>query len=105
MNRTDISYIISLILLIAIAITGFTGFIQSQLDLRKFVPHTYTCYFTLFITVIHVMLNWIKLLNLSPGVVHIIIIIMESGLILGQMIKNISDYQIVKVYKDSVLKY
>jgi hypothetical protein len=61
MNRTDISYVISLILLIAISITGFTGFIQAQLDLRKFVPHTYTCYFTLFLTVIHVTLNWIKL--------------------------------------------
>jgi hypothetical protein len=61
MNRTDISYTISLILLIAISITGFTGFIQAQLDLRKFIPHTYTCYFTLFLAVIHVMLNWIKL--------------------------------------------
>jgi hypothetical protein len=58
MNRTDFNYAVSIILLLAVSTTGITGFIQSQLDLHKFIPHTYTCYFTLFMTAVHISLKW-----------------------------------------------
>lgn len=57
MKRQDINYVISLLLLFSIIITGLTGYIQSQLELRKFVPHRYFAYTTLGLTVVHVYLN------------------------------------------------
>ncbi len=57
MKREDINYIISLALLVSVGITGTTGYIQSQLDLRKFVPHRYFAYTTLALTAIHIFLN------------------------------------------------
>lgn len=57
MKREDINYIISLLLLFSIVITGTTGYIQSQLDLRRFVPHFYFAYVTLCLAGIHVFLN------------------------------------------------
>jgi hypothetical protein len=47
MKRVDINYIVSLLLLFSMVITGITSYIQSQLDLRKFVPHIYFAYITL----------------------------------------------------------
>jgi len=61
MKRKDINYIISLLLLLSVAITGTTGYIQSQLDLRKFVPHRYFAYVTLSLAAIHIYLNVGKL--------------------------------------------
>lgn len=61
MKRKDINYIISLLLLLSVAITGTTGYIQSQLDLRKFVPHRYFAYVTLSLAAIHIYLNAGKL--------------------------------------------
>jgi len=61
MKRKDINYIISLLLLVSICITGTTGYIQSQLDLRKFVPHRYFAYVTLSLAAIHIYLNAGKL--------------------------------------------
>lgn len=57
MKREDISYIISVLLLLSVCITGATGYIQSQLDLRKFVPHRYFAYTTLSLAAIHVYFN------------------------------------------------
>ncbi len=57
MKREDINYIISFLLLLSICITGTTGYIQSQLDLRKFVPHRYFAYTTLSLAAIHVYFN------------------------------------------------
>jgi hypothetical protein len=57
MKRGDINYIISFLLLFSIIITGTTGYIQSQLDLHKFVPHIYFAYVTLGLTAVHVCLN------------------------------------------------
>lgn len=57
MKRGDINYIISLLLLFSVVITGITGYIQSQLDLRKFVPHRYFAYVTLGLAAVHVCLN------------------------------------------------
>jgi len=57
MKREDINYAISLVLLLLVGITGVTGYIQSQLDLRKFVPHRYFAYSTLGLAAVHVYLN------------------------------------------------
>ncbi|MHC4457605.1 MAG: hypothetical protein ACYS0I_11035 [Planctomycetota bacterium] len=61
MKREDINYVISLLLLFSICITGMTGYIQSQLELRKFVPHRYFAYATLCLAAVHVYLNVGKL--------------------------------------------
>ena len=61
MKREDISCTVSLLLLFAVAVTGATGYIQSQLELRKFVPHRYCAYATLALAAVHVYLNAPKL--------------------------------------------
>ena len=61
MKREDINYIISILLLLSICATGATGYIQSQLELRKFVPHRYFAYIALGLTALHVLLNIKKL--------------------------------------------
>ncbi|MHC4122745.1 MAG: hypothetical protein ACYSSI_04165 [Planctomycetota bacterium] len=57
MKRRDINYFISLLLLISVIITGLTGYIQSQLELRRFVPHRYFAYTTLVLAAVHIYLN------------------------------------------------
>lgn len=57
MKRTDINYIVVVLLLFSIIITGLLGYIQSQLELRKFVPHRYFAYTTLCLTAVHIYLN------------------------------------------------
>jgi hypothetical protein len=57
MKRTDIEYIIGILLLCSISITGTLGYIQSQMELRKFVPHRYFAYLTLCLAAIHVYFN------------------------------------------------
>ena len=61
MKRQDVNYAVSILLLVSIALTGATGYIQSQLDLRKFVPHRYFAYATLVLALVHVSLNAQKL--------------------------------------------
>ncbi|MFH0812332.1 MAG: hypothetical protein V2A69_05775 [Pseudomonadota bacterium] len=61
MKREDVNYAISLLLLVAIVITGILGYIQAQFDLRKFIPHRYFAYLTLCFTVLHVYFNGGKL--------------------------------------------
>ena len=57
MKRDDINYLVSILLLLSVCVTGVTGYIQSQLDLRKFVPHRYFAYVTLGLAAVHVYLN------------------------------------------------
>ena len=61
MKREDVSYTISLLLLFSIGITGVTGYIQSQLELRRFIPHRYFAYVTLGLAAVHIYLNAGKL--------------------------------------------
>lgn len=61
MKRKGINYLISVLLLLSICITGITGYIQSQLELRKFVPHRYFAYITLSLSVVHIYFNAGKL--------------------------------------------
>ena len=56
--RKDINFLISLLLMCSIIVTGTLGFIQSEFDLRKFVPHRYAAYTTLFLAAIHLYLNF-----------------------------------------------
>lgn len=61
MKREDITFAVSILLLISIIITGLSGYIQSEWELRKFVPHRYLAYTTLFLTAVHVALHAGKL--------------------------------------------
>jgi len=60
-KREDLNYVTSFLLLLAICMTGITGYIQSQLDLRRFVPHRYFAYITLGLAAVHLWLNAGKL--------------------------------------------
>jgi hypothetical protein len=57
MKRTDFHYIISILLFFSISITGILGYIQSQFELRKFVPHRYFAYTTLCLAAVHFFLK------------------------------------------------
>lgn len=57
MKREDSKYTISILLLLSISITGMLGYIQSELELRKFVPHRYFAYTTLSLAAVHVFFN------------------------------------------------
>ena len=63
MNRADFEIIISLLLLLAVCVTGVLGYLQSELELRRFVPHRYAAYTTLVLTAVHVSLKWGRLLR------------------------------------------
>ncbi len=61
MKREDVNYVISLLLLACICVTGLTGYIQSQLELRRFVPHRYFAYAALTLAAVHVCFNFPRL--------------------------------------------
>ena len=61
MKREDINYAVSILLLVLVGLTGITGYIQSQLELRRFVPHRYFAYAALALAAVHVYLNAGKL--------------------------------------------
>ena len=61
MKRVTINYLVSLLLLVSLCITGLLGFIQSELELRKFVPHRYSAYATIILSVVHLFFNGGKL--------------------------------------------
>jgi len=58
MRREDFHYVVSMLLMFSITATAALGYLQSQLELRRFVPHRYFAYATIAFTVIHVYLNW-----------------------------------------------
>jgi len=57
----NISFFLCIILLVCVAVTGLAGYIQTKLDLHRFVLHKYFAYCTLCITVLHVAANWRKI--------------------------------------------
>jgi hypothetical protein len=63
MRRTLLEYAISILLLISLCVTGLLGYVQSELELRRFVPHRYAAYTTLVLASIHVYLNAGRLWN------------------------------------------
>ncbi len=58
MKKKDLQFAVSTLLLFSLPITAILGFIQSQLELRKFVPHRYFAYLTVCLAAIHLFLNW-----------------------------------------------
>ncbi|MFC1584667.1 hypothetical protein ACFL5V_03865 [Fibrobacterota bacterium] len=58
MKRQDFNYVVSIMLLICVMITGMLGWIQARLELRQFVPHRYFAYATLCLAAVHVYLNF-----------------------------------------------
>lgn len=67
MKKRDWRFTISILLLIFLPITAIIGFIQAQLELRKFVPHRYFAYITISLAAIHVLLNWKRILHYFSG--------------------------------------
>lgn len=61
MNRAGFEIIISILLILAVCVTGVLGYLQSELELRRFVPHRYAAYTTLILTAVHLSLKWDKL--------------------------------------------
>ena len=61
MKRTPLDYAISILLLISLCVTGLLGYLQSELELRRFVPHRYAAYTTLCLAAVHVYMNGGKL--------------------------------------------
>ena len=61
MNRADFEIIISFLLILAVCVTGVLGYLQSELELRRFVLHRYAAYATLVLTAVHVALKWGRL--------------------------------------------
>ena len=59
-QRINISFALCLLLFLCIALTGITGYLQVKLDLHRFVFHKYLAYSTLFLTLLHVIINWKK---------------------------------------------
>jgi predicted membrane channel-forming protein YqfA (hemolysin III family) len=66
-KRQDINYAVSILLLASICITAITGYVQSQLDLRRFVPHRYFAYITLGLAAVHVYMNMGKIWRYLRG--------------------------------------
>ncbi|OHB98326.1 MAG: hypothetical protein A2W74_02255 [Planctomycetes bacterium RIFCSPLOWO2_12_38_17] len=53
----------SIVLILSIIITGTTGYLQSELELRRFVPHKYFAYTTLALAFTHLLFKWKKIVN------------------------------------------
>lgn len=63
MIKQDISFLVSIFLLLAVSFTGATGLIAHKLDLHQFWIHKYGAYSTLFLTLVHVSLNFKHLVS------------------------------------------
>ena len=54
MKRHHLDYAVSILLLISLCVTGLLGYVQSELELRRFIPHRYAAYTTLWLAAVHV---------------------------------------------------
>ncbi len=61
MKRETLQSVVGILLIVSVCLTGLLGYIQSELELRRFLPHRYLAYATLGLAVLHVYLNWGKL--------------------------------------------
>ncbi len=57
MKHRHIDSAVSILLLFSLCVTGLLGFIQSELELRRFVPHRYAAYTTLCLAALHIYLK------------------------------------------------
>jgi hypothetical protein len=67
MKRETFQYTVSLLLIVSICTTGILGYIQSELELRKFVPHRYFAYTSLGLAALHLYFHWGKLCRFVHG--------------------------------------
>jgi hypothetical protein len=61
MRKRNFNYIVCIILMFSLFFTFITGLIQVRLDLHRFLPHKYLAYFTVFLTSIHIFINFDKI--------------------------------------------
>lgn len=61
--KRHIDYIVSIVLMFLVPVTGSLGYIQSELELRKFFPHKYFAYATLLFAFIHLLFKWKRVMN------------------------------------------
>ncbi len=57
MKRHHLDYAVSILLLISLCVTGLLGYVQAELELRRFIPHRYAAYATLWLAAIHVFVR------------------------------------------------
>jgi multisubunit Na+/H+ antiporter MnhE subunit len=67
MKRITLNYLLSGVLFLSILITALLGYIQSELELRKFIPHRYSAYLTLILLFIHIIQNGSKVIRYFLG--------------------------------------
>lgn len=58
MQRKHFELLVSALLFVSLALTALLGYIQSSLELRRYVPHRYFAYATLLLAALHVALNF-----------------------------------------------
>jgi len=66
--KQHMDYMVSLCLIMLVSITGITGYIQSELELRKFIPHIYFAYGTLILAFMHLIFKYRRLLLYLKGI-------------------------------------
>lgn len=57
MKRAHLDAAVSILLLLSLCVTGVLGFLQSELELRRFVPHRYAAYVTLLLAALHIYMK------------------------------------------------
>ncbi len=63
MKKPDISFIVCFLLILALAVTGISGFIQVKLDLHRTTIHKFSAYSTLSLSLVHILINFRKFIN------------------------------------------
>ena len=63
MKKPDISFIVCFLLILALVITGISGFIQVKLDLHRTTIHKFSAYSTLSLSLVHILINFRKFIN------------------------------------------
>jgi hypothetical protein len=69
-SRIRLEVAVSILLLVSIGVTGLSGYLQSELELRRFVPHRYAAYATLALTVVHILLSGGKIWRRIRGTIR-----------------------------------
>ncbi|MEW6232013.1 MAG: SagB/ThcOx family dehydrogenase [Chloroflexota bacterium] len=67
MNKRDLGFLVSLLLLLSAAVTASAGLLSEALDLNEFVYHKYAGFLTAGLAIVHVYLRWPRLLAYFRG--------------------------------------
>lgn len=63
MKKSDAGLIVCLLLMLMLASTGMSGFIQVKLDLHRITIHKYSAYAALLLAAVHVLLHLKGMIN------------------------------------------